>query len=87
MAVHLFKVIFQRDDVTGSGMNSGEMAAYDLPTAARLIATGTCRIADDDPELEAAVKAYRKPWSNPDWLMPAVSRRGRILLGMFGRAK
>jgi hypothetical protein len=59
-------------------MNCGEGAAYDSQTAAKLIATGVCRIADDElgrEALEAAVRATSGQnllgagnclWCNPD---------------------
>jgi hypothetical protein len=74
----LFKVIFLCDDTTGSGLATGEGAAYHLPTAARLVATGVCRIADDErarQQLEAAVKAYKRPALNKFWLLPCVTKR------------
>lgn len=52
-------------------------AAFDLPAATRLVATGVCRIADDEPEcelLEAAVKEYKRPVSDPLWLRPLLTR-------------
>jgi hypothetical protein len=74
----LFKVIFLRDDTTGSGLAAGEGAAYHLATAARLVATGVCRIAADEGQreaLESAVKAYKRPALNKFWLLPLVTKR------------
>jgi hypothetical protein len=49
-----------------------------MPAATRLVVTGVCRIADDEPEcelLEAAVKEYKRPVSDPLWLRPLLTRR------------
>ena len=78
MSDHLFTLVFQRDDICGSGMNSGEGAAYDLPTATRLVATGVCRIADDETnkeELSKSVAAYKRPALDKNWLLPLVTKR------------
>jgi hypothetical protein len=51
-----------------SGMSCGEGAAYGLPTATRLVATGVYRIADDESEREAlqsGVLVYKQPVLNP----------------------
>jgi hypothetical protein len=48
-----------------------------MPAATRLVVTGVCRIAADKPEcelLEAAVKEYKRPVSDPLWLRPLLTR-------------
>jgi hypothetical protein len=75
MSDHVYKLIYLRDDTTGSGLACGEGAAYDLATATRLIATGVCRIDESEPEreaLEVAVKAYKRAPRNKDWELPLV---------------
>jgi hypothetical protein len=74
----LYKLIYTRDDITGSGMTCGEGAAYDLSTARRLLADGVCRVADDEPnkdELSNSVAAYKRPELNKHWLLPLVTKR------------
>jgi hypothetical protein len=80
----MIKLVFVVDH---NGYSANEGAAFDLPTAARLVGDQVCVIDPSEPErdaLDAAVREYRKPSPNPLWLLPAVSRRGRILMGMFG---
>jgi hypothetical protein len=83
-------VVFVRDDITGSGLGAGEGAAHPLDQAVKLVAAGVCKIDDSESEreqLEAAVQAYKAPTRDPNWLFPLLTRRGRELLHMFGRAK
>jgi hypothetical protein len=80
----VYRLVFLRDD---NGMGAGEGAAYQLDTAARLVAGGLCRIDDSEPnkeELADAVKAYRPPAKTRYWEMPIVSRLGRELIAAFG---
>jgi hypothetical protein len=76
--VAVVKVVYIRDDTTGSGMACGEGAAYSFQTAARLISQGVCRVDDSEPDKEALaaeVTKYRKPARNAFWLKPLLSAR------------
>jgi hypothetical protein len=80
----LVKLVFNVDH---DNYSANEGAAFDLNTAARLVATGVCRIADDEPskeELEAASNAYRAPKPGRYWEIGLVSRFGRELIAAFG---
>jgi hypothetical protein len=65
MSERVYKLIYLRDDTTGSGLACGEGAAYDLPTATRLVATGVCRIANDEPERETLEVAVGRSAKGP----------------------
>lgn len=46
------------------------------------MATGVCRIADDEPEcelLEAAVTEYKRPVLDPLWLRPINAPLARLV--------
>ena len=85
MSNHVYKLIFKIDH---RGFCTNEGAAFSFAEAVSLVGSGVCAVDPSEPErevLEASVRAYRKPPSpNSGWLLPAVSRRGRILMGMFG---
>jgi hypothetical protein len=75
IVAQLFKLVFKVDH-KGYAVNEG--AAFDLPTATRLVASGICRIADDEPEreaLEAVVRVYKEPKQTGHWQMPLVGPR------------
>ena len=87
MSAHVYKLIYLRDDTTGSGLAAGEGAAYYLGTAARLVADGICRIDDSETEreqLETAVKTHKRPLRNKNWEFPLVGTRGRAIIAAFG---
>ena len=73
---HIFKLVFQADH---KGFAANEGAAFDLQTAAKLVATGVCAIDDSEPEktaLEEAVRAYKQPKpSGRRWEMMLVQPR------------
>lgn len=52
---------------TSMPYRGGEVAAWPLEEAARLCAAGVCRPVDEDPELLAAIKAYKQPGPSVRW--------------------
>jgi hypothetical protein len=70
--IKVFKVKYLRGD---GPYRVNEIAAWPLARAVELCAAGVCRPSDDDPELLAAVKAYRAPRLHSPWELPLVNSR------------
>jgi hypothetical protein len=63
MTPHPFKLVFIKDDTTGTGFACHEGCAFLFDQAVKLVASGLCRIADDEPDkaaLEEAVRARKR---------------------------
>jgi hypothetical protein len=78
MTPHPFKLVFVRDDTTGTGFACHEGGAFEFDQAISLIVSGKARIADDEPEratLQAAVKAYKQPKQTGRWETPMVGAK------------